>query len=41
MFYTLLETAKLVGADEAAYLREAILASRRGEVLTPAAYAAQ
>jgi transposase len=35
-FYTLLETAKLVGIDPAKYLREAALADARGEVLVPA-----
>jgi transposase len=34
-FYTLLETAKLVGVDPAKYLREAALADARGEVLLP------
>ncbi len=35
IFYTLLETAKLVGVDPAKYLREAVLADARGEVLLP------
>lgn len=35
IFYTLLETAKLVGVDPARYLREAALADARGEVLLP------
>jgi transposase len=35
-FYTLLETAKLVGIDPAQYLREAALADTRGDVLLPA-----
>jgi transposase len=34
-FYTLLETAKLVGIDPAQYLREAALADARGESLLP------
>jgi len=34
-FYTLLETAKLVGVEPARYLREAALAADRGEVLLP------
>jgi transposase len=34
-FYTLLETAKLVGIDPARYLREAALADARGEVFVP------
>lgn len=34
-FYSLLETAKLVGVDPARYLREAALADSRGEVLLP------
>lgn len=33
--YTVLETAKLEGVDPATYLREAALASARGEVLLP------
>jgi hypothetical protein len=36
IFYTLLETAKLVGISPAKYLREAALADARGEVLLPA-----
>ena len=36
VFYTLLETAKLVGVDPARYLREAALADARAEVLLPA-----
>ncbi len=36
VFYSLLETAKLVGVDPARYLREAALADARGEVLLPA-----
>jgi transposase len=36
VFYTMLETAKLVGVDPAKYLREAALADARGEVLLPA-----
>jgi transposase len=35
ILYTLLETAKLRGADPAAYLRDAVLAAARGEVLLP------
>ncbi len=35
VFYSLLETAKLVGVDPTRYLREAVLAARRGEVLLP------
>ena len=35
IFYTLLETAKLVGVDPATYLREAAIADARGEVLLP------
>ena len=35
-FYTLLETAKLVGLDPAQYLHEAALADTRGDVLLPA-----
>lgn len=34
-FYSLIETAKLHGVDPAAYLREAIRAADRGEVLLP------
>jgi transposase len=34
-FYTLLETAKIVGIAPATYLRGAALASSRGEVLLP------
>ena len=34
-FYTLLETAKLVGADPAKYLRAAVLADAQGTVLLP------
>jgi len=33
--YSLIETAKLHGVNPARYLREAVLASRRGEVLLP------
>ena len=33
--YSLIETAKLHGVNPATYLREAVLASRRGEVLLP------
>ncbi len=36
VFYTLLETAKLVGVDAAQYLLDAALADARGEVLLPA-----
>jgi len=36
-FYTLLETAKLNELNPAAYLVEAVLAARRGEVLLPLA----
>jgi transposase len=39
-FYTVLETAKLVGVDPATYLREAALADARGEVLLPSHMAA-
>ncbi len=35
VFYTLLETAKLTGADPVTYLREAALADARGETLLP------
>jgi transposase len=35
ILYTLLETAKLRGVDPAAYLRDAVLAAARGEVLLP------
>lgn len=35
IFYSLIETAKLVDVDPAAYLREAALADARGEVLMP------
>jgi transposase len=35
VFYTLLETAKLVGVDPATYLRDAALADARDEVLLP------
>lgn len=35
VFYSLLETAKLCGVDPAMYLREAVLADARGEVLLP------
>jgi len=35
VFYSLFETAKLVGVDPARYLREAALADARGEVLLP------
>jgi transposase len=38
--YTLVETAKLVGVDPAVYLVAAAKAARRGEVLTPEAFAA-
>jgi len=37
--YTLVETAKLVGVEPAAYLVAAAKAARRGHVLTPEAYA--
>jgi transposase len=36
IFYSLIETAKLVGIDPARYLREAALADVRGDVLLPA-----
>ena len=36
IFYSLIETAKLVGIDPARYLREAALADARGDVLLPA-----
>ncbi|MGH7327973.1 MAG: IS66 family transposase, partial [Polyangiaceae bacterium] len=36
VFYSLLETAKLAGVDPAKYLREAMLADARGNVLLPA-----
>jgi transposase len=39
VFYTLLETAKLVGIDPTRYLREAALCDARGEVLMPAEFA--
>jgi transposase len=35
VFYTLLETAKVIGADPVRYLHEAALASDRGESLLP------
>jgi transposase len=35
-FYTLIETAKLVGLDPTKYLREAALAGSCGEALVPA-----
>jgi transposase len=35
IFYTLLETAKLVGVDPAKYLRAAVLADARDAVLMP------
>ncbi len=35
IFYTLLETAKLVGVDPARYLRDAAIADARGAVLLP------
>jgi hypothetical protein len=35
LFYTLLETAKLHNVDPGRYLREAVLAADRGEVLLP------
>jgi transposase len=35
IFYSLMETAKLVGVDPATYLREAALAHSRGETLLP------
>jgi transposase len=35
VFYSLLETAKLAGVDPAKYLREAALASGRGQLLLP------
>jgi hypothetical protein len=37
VFYTLLETAKLVGVDPARYLGETALAAARGELLLPVA----
>jgi transposase len=39
--YTILETAKLHGIDPAAYLKAAVLAADRGEVLLPWHFAAQ
>ena len=36
VFYSLLETAKLAGADPAKYLRQAVLADARGEAFLPA-----
>lgn len=39
IFYTLVETAKLLGLDPAAYLVAAAKAARRGEMLTPAMFA--
>ena len=33
--YSLLETAKLNRVEPAAYLRKAVLAARRGEVILP------
>lgn len=41
IFYTLLETAKLVGVDPAKYLRAAALADARGETLLPHDFAAE
>ncbi len=38
-FYTVLETAKLHGIDPAAYLRAAVLAEARGEILLPDVFA--
>jgi transposase len=38
LFYTLMETAKLVGVNPSAYLREAVRAAARGEVLLPSAF---
>jgi hypothetical protein len=35
VFYSLLETAKLLNVDPARYLRDAALADARGEVLLP------
>lgn len=39
-FYTLIETAKLVGVDPAAYLRAAVRAADLGEILLPVDFAA-
>lgn len=39
IFYSLLETAKLVGVNPAEYLREAVLAARGGRVLLPSEFA--
>lgn len=39
LYYSLIETAKLVGVNPAEYLREAVLAARRGEVLLPSDFA--
>ena len=41
IFYTLLETAKLVGVDPAKYLRAAALADAGGETLLPHDFAAE
>jgi transposase len=39
--YTIIETAKLHSIDPAAYLRAAIIAADRGELLLPAQFAEQ
>jgi transposase len=39
--YTIVETAKLHNVDPAAYLRAAIIAADRGELLLPAQFAEQ
>jgi hypothetical protein len=40
-FYTLLETAKLIGIDPAGYLRAAAIADRQGTVLLPHEFLAE
>lgn len=35
VLYSLLETAKLHGVEPTAYLHDAVIAARRGEVLLP------
>jgi hypothetical protein len=39
ILYSLLESAKLNGVDAAEYLRAAVVAARRGEVLLPGQFA--
>ena len=40
IYYTLVESAKLAGINPTAYIREALIAARRGIALTPAGYTA-